>query len=258
MNSYGVKARSRVETLRKLGIEAAYWPGISRTAAEMDQQKHIESLMASGKLDILYVRTPAVTKANFSRLLASSKRPLRLCVFRIESGNFGRSSAFTSYHLATKAAMEKHNPETMVCVMGNRTNAQDTRGQCELYGIPQSSVSVLSPIPRLDIELDARNVSRSHDKFPLVLQLLEVNQGRTVLIPPSDKACRVMASKLRAEGFDAKAVTSDGLREDPSKAQEVFNAPNRVLCATTPLAVQLKHNDIRHIIHVSFGSTAQD
>lgn len=241
-----MRAVHQVNKLKQIGIKAAFWSSI----LSGDELGHIESLLASGQIEILYVSTSAVVTSRFSQLLSYIQSPLRLCVIEEAGYASQRSRNYKPYVAKAKTIFQRHNAEAIVCLTHHR-DEKVIDDVCRLYGIPVSSVSALWRIMKSNLQIDAKYVLRDHDKFGLLLRLLEAHQGRTLVIAAAENDCRTMAMKLRSEGFDAKAIVTGDIPRSVSEVPAIFSATNRILCVPMSICKHLQHQDIRHIIHVS-------
>lgn len=189
----------------------------------------------------------------------TSPRPLRTCVLEDanrlskKSRHYQEGFTYTYKHI-----LELYKPESMVCSMNAETTEAVAHDVCRISNVLASSVSIRPRIPQLNLSLDAINVSRNHDKFALEMNLLEVHQGQTVILMPTESECHTMASKLRRENVDAVAVTLyDRLQQnDYTGVADFWNTRNRVLCVCSNTAPFVMHRNIRHIIHVGLNLPA--
>lgn len=177
--------------------------GIPTTAVYSDHRRDPSSTIQSvleGKFHVLYLSELWAEKPSQSVKRLMSYDRLRLFVYDIPERPFQKKQS--DDRLSTRLLEGKCNT---VC-LADTTDPAVISGICQDFQVPESSVFSQPHLPSRDIELQAFGVERRHDKFPILVDILNRVPGPTFVYTKSGQTELKIASRLKRLGYDATAM----------------------------------------------------
>lgn len=237
------------QLLNKMGLRALY--------VDFMHSEHLQHIddMHCDEQDVLVFHG---SNSKMSTFIASLRRPI--AVLAIESADrASRLSPRHERHYLGWARLRKLlRPRSLVCLTHVRT-AEVLDDMHQIHGLSASSTTVVKDRVLPNLSIDAVTLPRNHDKFRTILHLLEKCPGRTVILTGTEMNAKVVATKLQAEGYDAKAICLPTNRGESHRraVEELVDASNEVLCVSKKTAIHLSLPRVRQIIWHSMAVSPQ-
>lgn len=232
--------KDQVEALLANGIPAAYINS-SQTA---EQQYQIENHCLEGKLKLLYVSPEKLLSAGFLSFL----KRVKVSLFAVDEAHcisaWGHD--FRPEYTQLKA-LKQQFPELPVIALtatADKLTQKDIQEQLSLHN---PNVFVAS-FDRPNINL---MVKPAKDRFNKITDFLDRHHNQPgIIYCLSRKGVENLASKLKANGFNATYYHAGMSANQRAKAQEDFLRDNvQIVCATIAFGMGIDKSNVRWVIH---------
>lgn len=248
-----LEARNYARFLGKKGLRARYVDG-----SLIHPLEHTDDMQYSD-LDVLLFNA-SNSHQKVSTFLVSLRRPI--AVLAIESAE--RASKLVRRHerfyLGWAQLRKLLRPRSLVCST-HIHSAEVVDEMQQIYELSKSSTIMVKDKLLSNLSIDAITLPRNHDKFGTILRLLEKRSGVTVILTATQMNAEDIAKKLKAEGYDAKALCLPYESTRGATRQELVaalsEASNEVLCVPKSIAIHLHLSNVRQIIWHSLAYSPQ-
>lgn len=237
--------------LNKMGIRALYVDGLL-----IHQLEHTDDRQCS-ELDVLLFHS-SNSHEKMSTFLASLRRPIALLAIEAADRASRLSPRHSGHYIGWAPLGKLLRPRSFVCSTHVRS-AEVVNDMHRIYELSKSSTTVVKENLLSNLSIDAVTLPRNHDKFSTVLRLLEKRSGPTVILTATQMNAEDVATKLQAEGYDAKAICLPKDRGETRRrtVAELVDASNEILCVPKTMAIHLPLPKARQIIWHSLAYSPQ-